>query len=127
MARFPALVRRILCMSVVLVLTALCGPSQAELSDLEGTQGHAPSDGLSALDHLALAADRLDAARALEATRPVERLCFLQVELGEQDTPTYQFVPGVAPTSLANQVASRLGVTREELEALVEQREASFG
>lgn len=69
----------------------------------------------------------LDAARALEATRPVERLRFLQVELGEQDTPTYQFVPGVAPTSLANQVASRLGVTREELEALVEQREASLG
>lgn len=64
----------------------------------------------------------LDAARELEAKRPVERLAFLQVELDEGERPTYQFVPGVAPTSLAHQVASRLGVTREELEALVEQR-----
>lgn len=66
----------------------------------------------------------LDAARELEEKRPVERLAFLQVELDEGERPTYQFVPGVAPTSLAHQVASRLGVTREELEALVEKREA---
>ena len=69
----------------------------------------------------------LDAARELEARRPVPRLRFLQVELRDDETPTYQFVPGVAPTSLAHQVASRLGVTREELEALVEQREDLLG
>lgn len=67
----------------------------------------------------------LDAARELEANRPVPRLDFLQVELDEE-RPTYQFVPGVAPTSLAHQVASRLGVTREELEGLVERREAAL-
>ncbi len=66
----------------------------------------------------------LDAARELERTRPVERLSFLQVELDANEKPTYQFVPGVAPTSLAHQVASRLGVTREELEGLVERRSA---
>lgn len=65
----------------------------------------------------------LDAARELERERPAERLEFLQVELRD-DEPTYQFVPGVAPTSLAQQVASRLGVTQEELEALVERQEA---
>lgn len=65
----------------------------------------------------------LDAARELERERPVERLQFLQVEL-QDDEPTYQFVSGVAPTSLAHQVASRLGVTQEELEALVERQEA---
>lgn len=67
----------------------------------------------------------LDAARKLEAERPAERLEFLQVEL-DGDEPTYQFVPGVAPTSLAQQVAGRLGVTHEELEALVERQEAKL-
>lgn len=65
----------------------------------------------------------LDAARELEEEKKVERLEFLQVELDEDEKPTYQFVPGVAPTSLAHAVASRLGVTREELEALVERQE----
>lgn len=65
----------------------------------------------------------LDAARKLESERVVERLEFLQVELDEKEGPTYQFVPGVAPTSLAHAVASRLGVTREELEGLVERQE----
>lgn len=65
----------------------------------------------------------LDAARKLEAERPVERLEFLQVELDEDENPTYQFKPGVAPTSLALNVAKRLGVTQEELEALVVRQE----
>jgi DNA mismatch repair protein MutS2 len=51
---------------------------------------------------------------------PTERLSFLQVELDEQQWPTYRFVPGVAATSLAHRTAARLGVTREELMALVE-------
>jgi DNA mismatch repair protein MutS2 len=47
------------------------------------------------------------------------RLRFLQVELDEKEQPTYAFVPGVAKTSLATRAAQRLGVTREELLALV--------
>jgi DNA mismatch repair protein MutS2 len=66
----------------------------------------------------------LDAARALERDPSIARLAFLQVELDADDQPTYQFVSGVAPTSLAHQVASRLGVTREELERIVTEREA---
>ncbi|MBX3275899.1 MAG: DNA mismatch repair protein [Sandaracinaceae bacterium] len=66
----------------------------------------------------------LDAARELEEAGAVERLELLQVELDASDAPTYQFVPGVAPTSLAHSVASRLGVTHEELVALVERQEA---
>ena len=51
---------------------------------------------------------------------PVVGLKFLQVELDKHQFPTYQFVPGVADTSLAHRTAARLGVTREELLALVE-------
>ncbi len=61
----------------------------------------------------------LGLAARLERERPVESLAFLQVELDADERPTYQFVPGVAKTSLAHKVAARLGVTREELEALV--------
>ncbi len=64
----------------------------------------------------------LDAARELEANPPVDRLVMRQVELDDNDEPTYQLVDGVAPSSLAHAVASRLGVTHEELEALVERR-----
>jgi DNA mismatch repair protein MutS2 len=48
------------------------------------------------------------------------RLSFLQVELDGGEQPTYRFVPGVARTSLAHQIAARLGVTRDELLALVQ-------
>lgn len=58
------------------------------------------------------------AARLKEANDP--RLTFLQVELDADEKPTYQFVPGVATTSLAHRVAERLGVTKEALLALVE-------
>lgn len=49
-----------------------------------------------------------------------ERLRFLQVELDDKEQPTYAFVPGVAKTSLATRAAQRLGVSREELLALVQ-------
>ena len=49
MFRFLASVRKMICISVVLGLTALGGLGHAELADLEGTQGHA-LDGLSALE-----------------------------------------------------------------------------
>jgi hypothetical protein len=44
----------------------------------------------------------------------------LQVELGPDHKPTYQFVPGVAQTSLAGQAAERLGVTGDQLMSLIE-------
>jgi DNA mismatch repair protein MutS2 len=62
----------------------------------------------------------LGLAARLEKDRPVESLAFLQVELDAEERPTFQFVPGVATTSLAHKVAARLGVTREELEELVD-------
>ncbi|KYF65996.1 MutS-related protein [Sorangium cellulosum] len=62
----------------------------------------------------------LELAARLERERPVDGLVFLQVELDAQQWPTYQFVRGVARTSLAQRTAARLGVTREELVALVE-------
>jgi len=49
----------------------------------------------------------------------VPRLAFLQVALDQHDTPTYRFEPGVAKTSLARRTAERLGVTREEIGALI--------
>ena len=61
----------------------------------------------------------LGLAQRLEKERPVKTLSFLQVELDAEEKPTYQFVPGVATTSLAHKVAARLGVTKDELEALV--------
>ncbi len=50
MFRFLASVRTMLCMSVLLGLTVFGGLSRAELADLEGTQGHAAPEGLSALE-----------------------------------------------------------------------------
>ncbi|MEP7124307.1 MAG: DNA mismatch repair protein [Byssovorax sp.] len=44
---------------------------------------------------------------------------FLQVELDEHERATYGFVAGVARTSLAHKTAARLGVTRDELTALI--------
>ena len=62
----------------------------------------------------------LDFARSLEASPPVEALEFLQVQLDEEQRSTYQFVRGVAPTSLAALTAARLGVTFERLSTLLE-------
>lgn len=59
-------------------------------------------------------------AGRLERERRIDDLRFLQVELGEGDRPTYQFVPGVAQTSLAAHAASRLGVTRDQLLSLID-------
>lgn len=59
-------------------------------------------------------------AARLEREKAIPDLRFLQVELGAEQRPTYQFVPGVATTSLAGHAAARLGVTRDELLSLVE-------
>lgn len=59
-------------------------------------------------------------AQRLESQRDIDALRFLQVELGQGQKPTYQFVVGVAKTSLAGQAAERLGVTGTQLTSLVE-------
>ena len=64
----------------------------------------------------------LDFARELESEPIVSGLEFLQVEVGEDQTSTYQFASGVAETSLAAVMAERLGVTYEELGAVLDRR-----
>jgi DNA mismatch repair protein MutS2 len=61
----------------------------------------------------------LNFAHALQSEADVLGLTFLQVELDADQHATYRFVPGVATTSLAQQTAERLGVTREQLRRLV--------
>jgi DNA mismatch repair protein MutS2 len=63
-------------------------------------------------------------AAALSCDAGALGLRFLQVELDARERPTYRFVPGVAETSLARQTAARLGVTREELRALMAHKRA---
>ncbi|MDX2055713.1 MAG: DNA mismatch repair protein [Polyangiaceae bacterium] len=63
----------------------------------------------------------------LEFAQRLERegrltLRFLQVDLDAHSVPTYQFVPGVATTSLARKTAERLGVTREALQQLINRK-----
>ena len=65
----------------------------------------------------------LDFGRRLADQPPVDGLQFLQVVMGDDERSTYQFAPGVAPTSLASATASRLGVTREELTRLLHRRD----
>jgi len=59
-------------------------------------------------------------AARLDREKKIPELRFLQVELGKEQRPTYQFVPGVAATSLAGHAAARLGVTRDELLGLID-------
>jgi DNA mismatch repair protein MutS2 len=59
-------------------------------------------------------------AARLASEKKISDLRFLQVELGADHKPTYQFAPGVARTSLAAHAAERLGVTGEQLLALIE-------
>jgi DNA mismatch repair protein MutS2 len=64
----------------------------------------------------------LDFAQRLEDSPPVPHLEFLQVEMDASKHSTYQFIPGVATTSMAAGTARRLGVSFEELSALIESR-----
>ena len=59
-------------------------------------------------------------AARLARESSIAGLRFLQVELDPAHKPTYQFVDGVAATSLASHAAARLGVTRGELDGLIE-------
>lgn len=67
----------------------------------------------------------LDYARQLAEEAPVEGLEFLQVDVDAEQHSTYQFVPGVAETSLAAVMARRLGVTYEELAEAIDRRVAA--
>ncbi|EYF02702.1 MutS-related protein [Chondromyces apiculatus] len=69
----------------------------------------------------------LQLAEHLASERPIERLGFLQVELDAREQPTYGFVPGVARSSLAHKTAARLGVTRDELLALIATKRYTTG
>lgn len=60
-------------------------------------------------------------AQRLEMEQRVVGLRFLQVDLGSDRRATYQFKPGVAKSSLAEETAERLGVTGDQLLHLVEQ------
>jgi DNA mismatch repair protein MutS2 len=66
-------------------------------------------------------------AGRLERERKVDGLRFLQVELDHAHKPTYQFVAGVATTSLAGRAAARLGVTRDELSELIDRNTLRAG
>lgn len=59
-------------------------------------------------------------AARLARERSIPELRFLQVELGPEQRPTYQFTSGVATTSLAGHAAARLGVTRDQLLSLID-------
>ena len=61
----------------------------------------------------------LSLATHLAEAPPISHLELLQVELDENERPTYRFLPGVAKTSLAHKTAARLGVTKDELGALI--------
>ncbi len=79
---------------------------------------------LEQLDARAIVATHfLDFARRLQHETSAEdsalRLSFLQVDVGDDALPTYQFRRGVAQTSMAQQTAARLGVTDTVLRALV--------
>jgi DNA mismatch repair protein MutS2 len=59
-------------------------------------------------------------AARLAREKSIRGLRFLQVELDPAQKSTYQFVAGVATTSLASHAATRLGVTRDELDRLID-------
>lgn len=62
----------------------------------------------------------LDYAKGLQTDPPVPILDFLRVESDDDLKSTYQFVGGVAETSLAAATAERLGVNFEQLSGLIE-------
>lgn len=106
-------------------------PSMVILDEL--CSGTNPSEGteiftmvLKLLDRLETVAfvstHFLDFAKTLEERPPVDCLGFLRVESAEDLSSTYQFLPGVAETSLAAATAERLGVGFEQLAELIAAR-----
>ncbi len=64
----------------------------------------------------------LDFARQLQEGHTFDALEFRQVEIDEHQRSTYQFVDGVAETSLASVTAQRLGVTFDRLSDIIHTR-----
>ncbi len=64
----------------------------------------------------------LDIAKNLKTDPPIDDLEFLQVAIDDAQRSTYQFVSGVATTSLAVGTARRLGVDFERLAAAIDER-----
>ena len=67
----------------------------------------------------------LDIAQNLEDEPPIGDLEFLQVEIDETQSSTFQFNSGVATTSLAVGTARRLGVDFERLSTAIDKRTGS--
>ena len=103
----------------MLIMDELCSgtnPSEAEEIVLMVLQL------LERLNPVALITTHFWASAPPPDQQPVANLRFLQVDLNREQRSTYQFVPGVAETSLAAHTAKRLGVTFEELSALVDEQ-----
>jgi len=62
----------------------------------------------------------LSFAGRLQRENVIADLRYLRVDLSPEQLPTYQFIGGVATTSLAANAAARLGVSRDELVGLIE-------
>jgi len=66
-------------------------------------------------------------AARLAEEQAIDALAFLQVELDDDERPTFGFVPGVARTSLARKTAARLGVTARSLSDLIAAKKRAAG
>ena len=78
---------------------------------------------LSSIDPTAFVTTHfLEFARSLETGRLKGEFEFRQVEIDADQRSTYQFLPGVAETSLASVTAERLGVTFDRLSQLIRDR-----
>lgn len=113
------------------LFTTMGTPSLVILDEL--CSGTNPKEGIDIFDLVLRLLERLDTmavisthfleyAKRLHDERPVRGMEFLQVEVEPDLSSTYQFVPGVAETSLATATARRLGVTFEELAELIDRR-----
>ncbi|MDA8017060.1 MAG: DNA mismatch repair protein [Thermoanaerobaculia bacterium] len=113
------------------LFTTMGTPSLVILDEL--CSGTNPKEGIEIFDLVLRLLERLDTqavisthfldyAQRLHDERPVRGMEFLQVEVAPDLSSTYQFIPGVAETSLAAETAQRLGVTFEELAELIDQR-----
>jgi len=67
----------------------------------------------------------LDLAARLARETPHGRMVFLRAAVDAEGRPRFAFEPGVAPSALARETATRLGLTREGLRARIARRRAA--
>ncbi|MCG8460444.1 MAG: hypothetical protein MI919_29535 [Holophagales bacterium] len=77
--------------------------------------------------HAFISTHYLELAEQLRERSEIRGLRFLKVVSDDEHRSTYQFVPGVAETSLAAETARRLGVTFDELAEMIDRRRARSG